>query len=248
MKISKRFKKTYLTFTVLLTFIISMSQFASAAVEHSFGVNHPSITWTDTFDKQTWIVSPLDNRTTTSYVHNKLVGMGYSNTSTFINDTASTLQSAIGGDAVFYSSCHGSQGLQTCANSTSSGWDITYLTANSTSNTRGYSLQNKYGTSKLSNVKFAYYDSCDSADTSSVYGNLLDTSYGLGVTSSLGFLYTINAGYSDYFAQKFFDYAANSKTISECATSAMADTFSAYSGYGGVNSYVIAGSTSLKLK
>lgn len=238
---------------VFASFLISsaLCQAEGVIMEHSFGYNHPAFSYYNAYRDTTYSVTALNTTTNASNIHNSLVSNGYYSGSSYVNNQASIVQNNIGNDAIFYINSHGAEGLVCCPYSNNGTWTMTYLSASSTPDAMAYSLQNKYAntTDKLKRVRFAYFGSCHSANTSSIYGNLLSMASSLGVDCSLGFTGTITTNRHVYFSERLITYYGMdpNNTVSACAASSAADTFNVFGDFGGVNTYSISGSGGVKL-
>lgn len=253
-------KKNKMLHTIIMMFIICLlfGQSVCAATsptEHCFGVNHPSMSYSD--HEGWWSVTALNTYSNASTIHSSLDNNGYYNASSFSNNSANPVANSIGQDAIFYINSHGGAGKVCCPyyDSSSSTWKMTYLSAtNTASDSVAVALQTKYGstTDKLKKVRFAYFGSCHSAQTATAsagWGNLLTTATSLGVDCALGFTDTITTNRHVYFSERLITYYGMdpNNTVSACAASSKADTFTNFGDYGGVDSYVIQGSGSVKL-
>lgn len=257
----RNFKKLKMLCLVLLMALLitsTLGQVVNAGTsptEHCFGVNHPAFSYTD--HEGGWSVSALNTLSNASNIHNALDNNGYYNQYYFSNNSATSVGNSIGQDAIFYINSHGNAGIVCCPyyDSGTSSWKMTYLSATNTqSDSIAVSLNSLYSgtTDKLKKVRFAYFGSCYSANTATTnagWGNLLSTCNSLGVDCSLGFTNTITTNRHIYFSERMIIYYGmdSNNTVSACASSAKADTYSTYGDYGGVDSYSFSGSSSIKL-
>lgn len=251
--LSNKKKMNVFILSIFVSILIfgTLCQAEGAIIEHSFGYNHPAFSYYNAYRNITYSVTALNTTTNASNIHNSLSSHGYYSGSYYVNNQASIVQNNIGNDAIFYINSHGDAGLICCPYSNNGSWTMTYLSANSTPDNMAYSLQNKYAntTDKLKRVRFAYFGACHSANTSSIYGNLLNMASSLGVDCSLGFTGTITTNRHIYFSERLITYYGMdpNNTVSACAASSSADTFNAYGDFGGVNTYSIVGNGSIKL-
>lgn len=230
----KRITTAVLCMILCCTCMLSIAANA-APTEHCFGVDHPTLTSSSALDT-------MDNVAT---IHSGLVSNGYYNQYYYSNNPSSSVCSALGQDAIFYINTHGNAGFVSCPyyNSSTSSWISSYMKASD--------INSQYSstTDKLKKVRLAYFGACYSANTSSSYGNLLTTSTNLGVDCAIGFSTTIYTNRHVYFSERMILYYGmdSNNTISACAASAKADTYTQFGDYGGVNSYTIKGNGNISL-
>ena len=249
-----RMKKIKIFFLILIMNVFILGTFCQAegaVEEHCFGYNHPAFSYYNAYRNTTYSVSALNTTTNAANIHDALVAHGYYSGSYYVNNQASIVQTCIGRDAIFYINSHGAAGLVCCPYNNSGTWTMTYLSANSTPDNMAWSLQYKYEntTDKLKRVRFAYFGGCNTANTSSIYGNLLNMANSLGVDCSLGFTGNITTNRNFYFSERLIAYYGMdpNNTVSACAASASSDTFNVFGDFGGVNTYSIVGNGGIKL-
>lgn len=143
-------------------------------------------------------------------------------------------------DKVFAIITHGAPGYVVCKDGE------TTMSANAVnSDPENYSLAAWFASNALSSMKFAYYGACNSADTSSTYGNLITyTTSTLGAKAALGFSESVYDPEATYFETKLFDYLDSGYSVNTSATYAATATYNYYGSYGEVDSYVVAGTGS----
>lgn len=250
-----RFMSFLIVAILISTSFIQIVNAADSPVEHCFGFVHPTITYYSAYRKSFFTIDAQDSYNNAAVpVHNSLSSHGYYNSYSYYDNPASPIRNSIGSDAVFFIFSHAGPGRMCCVDSNSTTANVTLLTANFTSDSQAYSLQTEYQntTNQLKKVKFAYFGGCDTAntDTEYSYGNLLDRSYALGVDCSLGFSAETNYDTGWYFAKRVIIYYGmdSNNTIGACASSSKRDTFSNFGYYGGIDSYVLRGNSSIKLQ
>ena len=180
-------------------------------------------------------------------VSSELNTIGYSS-SPIQNCDASYLCNALGNNAIFYSYTHSSAGEITHSwKDSSNNWQVGLIGA-----TNGdISLSSVYSTStsKLKSLRLAYFQGCDTANTSDTFGNLLTQSVSLGADAAIGFSTETLQGIADYYDSRFFSYANDASTpLYSACQSALIDTYNAYGNDGGTESYIIEGNESETLK
>jgi len=155
----------------------------------------------------------------TAGIRNNLESMGYSVTRTTM-PTKAGLKSAYQNNKIVYLTSHGStSGTTTCSDGSLSYNDIT---------------------ANLSNLKFAFVDTCYSAYTPSGGMSMTYKIYNRGASSTLGFTGTVTmssypGGGCDYFALGVFQYAYSGYTIGQSVSYSKADMMTQYGQYYGVD-------------
>src|SRR6266540_1994125 len=113
-KIKNTFRKLSLG---IMTIIIGSSMCipSFAVTEHSFGYQHPQVSYYSSYRQATYTLSALNTYSPDALpVHNTLVNNGYYNASAFYNNSASPVRNSIGSDAIFYITAHGGAGRVNC--------------------------------------------------------------------------------------------------------------------------------------
>lgn len=174
-------------------------------------------------------------------IQTALSGLGYN--STRYQDThAYNMRNAMKNDRVYAIVSHGAPGLVVGAQ------DTTMSAKTVASDSSNYSLASYYSSGDFQSMKFAYYGACQTARTSSAYGNLLSyTTSTLGAASALGFYNSVYDSQATYFEQQLFINLANGSTVSSSANAAKSATYSKYGSYGEVDTYRIYGNSSTKI-
>lgn len=150
---------------------------------------------------------------------------------------------AMNSDVVFAIITHGGPGRVVCDG------DTTISANNVSSDSSNYSLAAFYKSGDFSSMKFAYYGSCEGAQTDDSYGNLLSyTTSTLGAASALGFYNSVSDTLATYFEQQLFQRLSSGDSVSAAASAAKVATYNKYSSYGEVDSYKIYGDSSTKIK
>jgi hypothetical protein len=171
-------------------------------------------------------------------IQSSLSGVGYSSTR-YQDIHAYNMRNAMGNDAVYAIVSHGAPGLVVGAQ------DTTMSAKTVASDRSNYSLEAYYSSGALNSMKFAYYGACETARTSSYYGNLLTyTTTTLGADSALGFYNSVYDAQATYFEKQLFINLANGSTVSGAASAAKSATYSKYGSYGEVDTYRIYGDSS----
>lgn len=169
-----------------------------------------------------------------------LTFMGYS-PNIYTNVNAQYVRRTMGSDGVFYLLTHGftGGGGMTCFDS--SGNVTSYISAEPSSVWNNYSLQAYFGsnTSAFSNMKLAYWSGCETAKTSSTYGNLLDKSIYYGATAAIGYYNIAYDNTENQFEKQFFYYSNQRNDMVTALNRALTDTINLYGDPAGVDSYVI---------
>lgn len=167
-----------------------------------------------------------------SYLNN----MGYS-ASRYANTHAYYVRRTMDNDKVFAIVSHGMPGRVVCKDG------VTTVSANAvSSDNNNYSLAACFSSGAFSNMKFAYYGACRSANTSGTYGNLITYSTGtLGAASALGFSNDIYTNKAAWYEEKLFMYLNNGFSVLSANSLAQLSTYNQYGTYGGVDSAVVSG-------
>lgn len=171
-------------------------------------------------------------------IQTSLSGLGYDSTR-YQDTNAYNMRNAMSSDVVYAIVSHGAAGLVVGAE------DTTMSAKTVASNKSNYSLASYYSSGDFDSMKFAYYGACQTARTSSSYGNLLSyTTSTLGASSALGFYNSVYDSQATYFEKQLFVNLAKGSTVSSAASAAKSATYSKYGSYGEVDTYKIYGDSS----
>ena len=172
----------------------------------------------------------------TATIQSCLTDLGY--TANRYSDThAYYVRRTMHQDKVFAIVSHGAPGLVVCRDG------VTTMSASAvSSDDNNYSLAAWFGSGNLNGLLFAYYGGCETAVTSSTYGNLLNyTTDFLRASSALGFSKTVYDPYTGYYEGRLFEYLKSGYSVSSANILARSATYNKYGGYGNVDSAVITG-------
>lgn len=177
----------------------------------------------------------------TASIQTSLNNMGYT-ANRYADTHAYYVRRTMDQDKVFAIVTHGAPGYVVCG-------DGTTMSAKAVpDNDDNYSLAAWFGADKLEGMLFAYYGACDSADTSSTYGNLLTyTTDTLGAQCALGFEESVYDSHATYYEAKLFSYLEKGYSVNLSNILARSATYNNYGSYGEVDSAVISGTSATKV-
>jgi len=96
--------------------------------------------------------------------------------------------------------------------------------------------------SQLKDILFSAYIGCDTAQTDSTYGSLLETSKNEGVDSALGFNDSIYVEHTNYWCERFWYWATKiGNTLREATSKACEDVRIKFGDYGNTDSFKFDG-------
>ncbi|PKL58565.1 MAG: hypothetical protein CVV34_01665 [Methanomicrobiales archaeon HGW-Methanomicrobiales-5] len=179
----------------------------------------------------------LDTTTAASTARSEQSSMGYS--ASYIGNTNANIAfSRMTADNVFFFDGHGSAGQIVFQQS---GIDSA-ITASNPSLPR----LSSYTSGELNDIALAVYMACNTANSDSTNGNLLDQSTSKGVDTAVGFSSTIYPTQSSYWSNRFWYYLDEGYNIRDAAVYATSDNSNNFGWWnqGGMNNYVIRGSLS----
>ncbi len=160
--------------------------------------------------------------------------MGYS-ASSYLTSDANSAFSRMASDNIFFFDGHGDAGRILFKQNGVS----TIITATNLN----YPRISSYTSGQLDDIALTVYMACNTANTNSINGNLLDESTSKNVDTAVGFSNNINSAQSGYWSNRFWYYLDEVYNINDAAVYATSDTRSAYgnNNVGGMDSYVIRG-------
>jgi len=179
----------------------------------------------------------LDTSTVAQTAQSEQNSMGYS-ASNILNSNADSAFSRMASDNVFFFDGHGDAGrILFKQNGVSSVITATNL---------NYPRLSSYTSNELDDIALAVYMACNTANTNSINGNLLDESTSRGVDAVVGFSNNINSAQAGYWSGRFWNYLDERYNINDAAVFATSDTRTNYgnNNLGGLDYYVIRGSIS----
>jgi hypothetical protein len=179
----------------------------------------------------------LDTTPQSQTAQSEQSSMGYS-AGNYQGSTATSAFNRIASDNVFFFDGHGDAGLMEFRN----GGVSSFITANNPGNIR----LSSYTSGQMNDIALAVYMACNTANTGSVNGNLLDESTSRGVDTAMGFSNLINSAQSGYWSNRYWYYLDERYNFNDAAVYSLVDTRS-YFGWlnvGGMDSYAIRGSLS----
>jgi hypothetical protein len=196
---------------------------ALAYTAYSYGTQYPDIS----------------TRASAQYVNGQLNSIGYSSTYRQDYSAGNAIQDMRNANVWFFNG-HGGNGY---ASFYYPGY--TYITGYRSTDI-DYPIS-RWSDGTLNDVALSVFVSCGSGNSDSTYGNLLDQSISNGVDTAVGFSGTLEATRSDYWAQQFSIHLNEQKTIYQSMQEATSDVYYLYWSYGGTNTYVIRGATSVTI-
>ena len=162
------------------------------------------------------------------------VNAGYTNNGYYADTTASNFYTAVANNHAVYVHCHGSAGRINLSASTA------YVTGNSI-----------LSSLSSSSAKLVYLSACNSASTSTTYGNLCSALCTKGVSAAVGFTGIITASTAingiHYFNQNVVSYICNNTILYNAIAQAKADTYNLYGSYYGSDTCTFYGNGGLTL-
>jgi len=178
----------------------------------------------------------LDTSSVAQTAQSEQNSMGYS-ASRYLNSNADSAFSRMASDNVFFFDGHGDAGRILFKQNGVS----TIITGNNLN----YPRLSSYIYGELNDVALAVYMACNTANTNTINGNLLDESTSRGIDTALGFSNSINSAQSGYWSNRFWYYLDERYNFNDAAVYATSDTRATYNNdAGGLDSYVIRGSLS----
>ena len=178
----------------------------------------------------------LDTSSVAQTAKDEQNSMGYS-ASRYLNSNADSAFSRMASDNVFFFDGHGAPGRIIFKQNGVS----TIITGNNLN----YPRLSSYVSGELNDVALAVYMACETANTNSINGNLLDESTARDIDTAIGFSNNINSDQSGYWSNRFWYYLDERYNINDASVYATSDTRTTYyNDAGGLDSYVIRGSLS----
>jgi len=188
----------------------------------------------------------INSYTTAQNAYNEFDDMGY--TRHFYNSsTASTVRNNMSSRAITFISSHGGGG-RICIYDSSG--NKTRLSADISSDSTAYSLENRYssGTYSMDTTRLVIYAGCSTAKDDWTYGDLLERSAEYGADCAVGFTNKVYIGSSssEVWSEELFEELDKGDTISEALYDAKyaVYNYNSQNTYYGYNNYDYEGEAS----
>lgn len=223
----------------IVTILAVLMLFSAMLIPSAFAASKPlaEIYWISTSNGG---VGPGGSASIQSYLND----MTY-NAKRYANTRAYYIRRTMNDDVVFAVVSHGAPGRIYGANNPNAQTVSAKIVKNDDDN---FSLQAKFSSGAFSNMKFAYYGACQTARTSSTYGNLLTyTTSTLGAKSALGFYNNVLNTTATYYEEQLFKRFSWGYTVYNADYYAKLATYNNYGYHGEVDSAIPYGSSSTTL-
>ncbi|WP_174591240.1 hypothetical protein [Methanocella conradii] len=189
----------------------------------------------------------LNTQSDVQYAQSQFYAVGYSvNSQNYMNQQPSTIVNNMPNSQIFYYAGHGNAGNIWCyPTDNNPNPNTNYLYAQWPSNPNAYTISS---ISSLSNTLLAFFSSCYSANTDSLFGNLLSKCNEKGVTCSVGFTDAIAWNQAQTFDNNFCRALYWGYPVWQAIGYAQSQTYQQYNGdYGGVQSCSYQGDYSITI-
>lgn len=124
----------------------------------------------------------------------------------------------------------------------------TYFSNKSGTNSNSTVYLNNLASASFSEMLLAVNVGCGTAATHSSYGNFTKKMKDKGCNAAVGFYAKIGPAQADYWYKRFFVHANNGYSFSDSAYKAIVDTKNYTGSYAGIDSCMLYGTGTLKLK